>query len=1818
MDVSFKEGEVFFNNADVDGGESKINLYKAKNDIVHFIPLLSGNGNMQMVLIGSRSNKNHRIGLLGKQTRINLEKTISSTPNQIEVETYEFEKIIYSYNNQIKVYENKQKQETIKIEKDFYIFTDAYGNKTYQKMGARLPYLIVNKNESKYTISMTNHILKIQYFVRAGMLTEEIRLKIEEDLIQNIQYIKFLNSSVEETIQKTAEFSYVDKNLYQMKLKNENDEIMQWIEYQFDEKQWKIKDKIHFMMSQYQIENQEIKKIQSGSSQNEKENPYFTINYSAKSTEIEDFRKQKQYYFFDNEGKFVYRLDTKGYGQEKEFQKQNGRILLTKDSYAIYCKDNSFNLIKNGFFENETNWVSSYPKDYGLKMISEEPWNEILKNCLQIDSLTDNQLSQTIMQNWQEKDLFFFCCFIQGTLIDKQKFKVKIDFDNEENYEVLPKLEDNERWNWLTFHGKCQKAHQKVTIHLLSQQGCQIKVSGVQFIRNKIYGKEYDYDSEGNLKTVIVGQNIKHYQFNQYRQLQKIMNQSNQIFENGYDTKGNLITSLDDENYQQNFYNENNNCIEEQLWKANQKDFIDKEAEYDDFGNVIKEKNVLNQICRYTYYQSNLLVQKKINGQKWNYQYTPKNQLKEINVNNEQNRYFAYDNLGNVKSITQNEIGYFYSHNAYGQIQLIQDETNRNLKRIEYDKYDDSIYTGQIKRCANPLGEVFTYHYTQSGKLKEISQNDTTLCTYTYAEDGNLQLFQDDIANQTSQYFYNQNQMLIEENKINLANTKYFYNFYNDLYMSVFQTEDVLQIESMNNQQINHFMTKEQLYALLHHQVDYACAFFNPQTVYTNELYPRVEKTVFAYGGFSGKIMATKHNFTIEVDENGINYGKMETSSILTYVVKPISVSIDEIALSIGVWIKVKNHENEPIFTLPLSNNDKSKIVVEFLSGNIAYFLYDKDGNRSLDYFSRDDILIQKWNFIGFGFSFRKNNSGNFEKRFCLQINEKSFSFEPTTTTTNIQISVDNQIPLIFGNGFQGDITGILIGEGKLLLASKWHEYFQLTSNFFIHNQNKIQSKSIIIPPDEMKNHYDILPLNYDFISIQKLEPIACAYVEKYQANLSFDYDETLKHSVYHCQGQPLVYHFQLDTMGMIGMNIKLKEEYKKQWIIENQNGFSLFLENNSLWIDFLHQEMTTNLSLDAYQWYFLSLAWEKREGGYHLFIQLKNLETDATTKQFTYYWETDYLISASFTSLGGVYHPSTNQLSYPLDGWLQNVIFSQKYTSSLLLLDVLQEMINTDELGLVIEKEINHQLKNQITYTYQYPKNNLQIIPQVQNYQIQTSRDTYSIDYTYDSMGNIVTRNGDVFTYNAFNFLTHFKSLNLEENYVYDENNNIINITSNNQTKTFTYQHHLLVQVNDTPIQYQNGFPIQIGEDIFFAWKNQLLHSYVDISEEIEVQFCYNSNGQRISKNNIQYIYDGERLIIEKHSDYYLHFIYGLDNHLIGFNYVKEGIKKSFKYLYNLEGEIIFIIDNEGRNVVEYKYNPWGKFEIIDSSLEGIGFLNPFCFKEYYFDRETQLYWVSSRYYSPEWGRFIQPADVSSLNPQSINGLNLYIYALNNPISIAYSDVNVDTYASGGIANSTASSSCIFNSIYREIFLNSSNILGAFETLSSAFCFFDQWSGYLSGGLDAELGYLGSNGLGFRFLDKYSSILKKFGVGMTIVGNILSCGNSVYNNFTNPNYSTSEAIGASVMDAAYYTGKGFGTYWLGSKVGELAITAGIAVGSAVLGTTVFGTTIGFIGAFAIGGGVAVLVGIAGAVAIYYLGELLDYGWSELKKALFE
>lgn len=86
---------------------------------------------------------------------------------------------------------------------------------------------------------------------------------------------------------------------------------------------------------------------------------------------------------------------------------------------------------------------------------------------------------------------------------------------------------------------------------------------------------------------------------------------------------------------------------------------------------------------------------------------------------------------------------------------------------------------------------------------------------------------------------------------------------------------------------------------------------------------------------------------------------------------------------------------------------------------------------------------------------------------------------------------------------------------------------------------------------------------------------------------------------------------------------------------------------------------------------------------------------------------------------------------------------------------------------------------------------------------------------------------------------------------------------------------------------------------------------------------------------------------------------------------------------------------------MVQYEYTAYGKISSITGSLAStIGAYNPFRYKGYYYDKESTMYYCNSRYYNPEWCRFISPDSIEYLDPSSINGLNLYAYCYNDSIN--------------------------------------------------------------------------------------------------------------------------------------------------------------------------------------------------------------------------
>lgn len=229
----------------------------------------------------------------------------------------------------------------------------------------------------------------------------------------------------------------------------------------------------------------------------------------------------------------------------------------------------------------------------------------------------------------------------------------------------------------------------------------------------------------------------------------------------------------------------------------------------------------------------------------------------------------------------------------------------------------------------------------------------------------------------------------------------------------------------------------------------------------------------------------------------------------------------------------------------------------------------------------------------------------------------------------------------------------------------------------------------------------------------------------------------------------------------------------------------------------------------------------------------------------------------------------------------------------------------------------------------------------------------------------------------------------------------------------------------------------------------------------------------------------------------------------------------------------------------------------------------------------------LSSRYYSPELGRFIQPADVSSLNPSNINGLNLYAYANNNPIGIVYSSSGISETASRGMVNSIASSVGGLNFGYHGAVLNSSKWHFDPNFLTEAFGHIENGFSIIEGALK---GY--QNVKHLPQLESLSKISKKLMIG----GIVLSLVVDAHNNFFNEQLSFKEQIIGLAVDGLYTGGSAALSYGISTLV-----TAGLAL-------------IPGVGLFAVLGGALVSIGVM---------EFIDwaveeYGWLDSIKYWIE
>ena len=162
---------------------------------------------------------------------------------------------------------------------------------------------------------------------------------------------------------------------------------------------------------------------------------------------------------------------------------------------------------------------------------------------------------------------------------------------------------------------------------------------------------------------------------------------------------------------------------------------------------------------------------------------------------------------------------------------------------------------------------------------------------------------------------------------------------------------------------------------------------------------------------------------------------------------------------------------------------------------------------------------------------------------------------------------------------------------------------------------------------------------------------------------------------------------------------------------------------------------------------------------------------------------------------------------------------------------------------------------------------------------------------------------------------------------------------------------------------------------------------------------YTYDANGMRTSRTNstttYNYVYNGSQLVQMTVGSNTLNFAYDASGMPMTVTY--NGT--NYYYITNLQGDVMGIVDSTGTIVVNYTYDAWGKpLSITGTMADTLGTLNPLRYRGYVYDTETGYYYLQSRYYDPEIGRFIN-TDAFVATGQGFIGNNMFAYCLNNPV---------------------------------------------------------------------------------------------------------------------------------------------------------------------------------------------------------------------------
>lgn len=1619
---------------------TSINLFKNDSNMHIMLPLIatSGLNSFETSLIFNYQDKD-KTGIFGKGFKLNHYASIAENGNELICRNADGSTDYYTFNE----YHSETQMKPVRVDESTESF-ELYRVELHDRAGNKIVYSSSSANDYPRKIVSTRKLanssncetINLNFTASTKTINNGMgdEIAFEPNSSGRIGTVTYKYNNV--VLEKVA-IQYQDDRIVSVEYKTQYNETVGKIEIQYFEDEIIIVDAITGYRSRFIINSGKVEAIIDGFGDNMASSHTSDIVYECNKTRVIAWDGTFVEYFFDSDGFPLYQINSEGYAVEMEYDKETKQLLAQSNPILIngpqydYCGDcNPIDFELNNVTQTavplinitaeQQRWVSLLGGSVN-RFTHAGSGTGTVRFSIPIDCIATDNVTAVLFAK-QKTDY-------------SESNNVRLDLflgDSDIDYLKKPVVDDNYELVLLGAH--CTRTATEATFMFTLKGDVSFEIGGIRLYKQD-FGSFYEYDENTNNLTLMsrCGENAK-ISYGSSNKISKMTGFDSTIFNFEYNDQGYPLKStsaygveiVNDYNAQhpsllekQTLYNEaHTQKIETK--KEYTEDGRHVKKEYDEFGVCLLEKqydmygqldsatNALGAISLFEYDKGLVSLTALRNDSETfacaQYSYNDKRQLTGIYLSNGSTYKFEYDYRGALTNIKLNDVTVFvYEYDNEGHILRQKFGVSGDAYEFEYGIKNlvDKVY---YVTASGQKSLKFQYVYDQYNRLSCIKDTaDQVITAYEYDDAGNIKKIESD--NITTSYCYD-----------NLGN-------------------------------VNSILREGQTGAI--HEA--FSGLSRSQSTHPEKLEDKFQRDGY-FTTFSSNDAKIKYkNYELSPNQSSHTYGKDGT---LPYLVlnqsKKLSYTMTNHSLGdlenggVMFWFKPKSNDPQYLFSV------KGSYRGDYITAHIdqGYVEVDLIGNDSLYSACITDskIKLNEWNFFALNYAFRADEGTSPCCEVRVTLNGESDSFKTYGSLFDVNVATPTYHIGQNPNGnstseyFNGDIACLYIGPRHYISDSTLSEFKNITNDFiescqFISTESKTldasETISLALSPS-IVNSFDICPLNNNVSSIKGLRPTKykrrIGVTEDKDKSFNFNF-ETLRYA-YVADGSDLAYKFGQNNSGTIMMRVFTKETYNKQYLFEgiDANGLSLALyrdENNRLVVDHVGNRFLSDLIMSNNEWHTVGLSFDKNV------VQDSAEEVCADEIRVFLDGQTfSVLAPFGFTdiefSIGRRHDVET------ISSMLGSIEDCGAFNGQIEMLCVNNAFNTIDKLNALMSQinpitKINEfdefgRLKHSVV------KNSDDVVMQVKTTYATRAEDTsytsqqisseefdfptggYTRSYSYDIMGNVTsvsdTANGShTYEYDQRGFLVRDDSTT----FAYDSNGNI----TRKGSTTFEYDGTIkdkLVKVGNKTIAYPRAdslMPSSYDNKMFtFEGRRLVGIDIANTSGTQQYKYVYDDQGLRIKKtlvggNTINYAYNGTKLVSEIAPSYRLDFLYDENGQLYGF--IKDGTTKYF-YVRDFLQNILGIVDTTGNYVVKYSYTAYGECSVTYDTI-GLASLNPFRYKGYYFDTESGMYYCHTRFYVPEWCRWLNADSPSYLKADSHFGMNMFAYCCNDPINLLDED---------------------------------------------------------------------------------------------------------------------------------------------------------------------------------------------------------------------